>query len=170
MANTYTLIASSTVGGGGATTITFASIPQTYTDLLLVHSLRETTNDTTAKITFNNNTGNDYSLIRLRGDGSTASSGSSTNNVFLETLCCFSTNTANTFGNTSLYIPNYTSSNKKSVSIDIVTENNATAAFAYLTAGLFNNTAAITEIDIDAPTSATFVQYSTAYLYGIKNS
>ena len=169
MANTYTLIASSTVGSGGTATITFTSIPQTYTDLVLVHSLRETTNDSTAKVTFNNDTGSNYSLRRLTGNGTTAGSGSATYG-FLETLCCFSTNTANTFGNTSLYIPNYTSSNKKSVSIDIVTENNATAAFAYLTAGLWDNTAAITEIDIDAPTSATFVQYSTAYLYGIKNS
>jgi hypothetical protein len=62
---------------------------------------------------------------------------------------CLATATANTFGNTEFYIPNYTSSNYKSFSVDGVTENNATAAFA-LYAGLWSNTAAITSFRLNA--------------------
>jgi len=40
MANTYTLIASSTVGSGGAATVSFSSITATYTDLCLLASVR----------------------------------------------------------------------------------------------------------------------------------
>ena len=79
------------------------------------------------------------------------------------------TATANTFANVSIYIPNYTSANYKSVSIDAVTENNATTAYAFLSAGLWSNTAAITSATI-TNSSGNYVQYSTAYLYGIKNS
>jgi len=42
MATTYTLISSVTVGSGGAATMTFSSIPQTYTDLLVRVSARNT--------------------------------------------------------------------------------------------------------------------------------
>jgi hypothetical protein len=77
--------------------------------------------------------------------------------------------TASTFANNEVTIPNYTSSNFKSYSVDSVTENNATQAYAIFVAGLWSNTAAITSITLGL-SSANFVQYSTAYLYGIKNS
>jgi hypothetical protein len=67
-----------------------------------------------------------------------------------------------------IYIPNYAGSSNKSVSIDSVTENNATGAYSGLTAALFASTAAITSFGIS--TGSNFVQYSTATLYGIKNS
>lgn len=167
MANTYTLIASSTVGSGGAATITFASIPQTYTDLLLVHSLRESGGSATAQITFNNSA-TSYTNLYLRGNGSTAVS-STQLPTFIETFDNYSGSTASVFGSTSVYISNYTSSNNKSVSVDTITENNATTAYAQLSASLWSNSAAITEIDITAG-AGTFDQYSTAYLYGISNS
>ena len=75
--------------------------------------------------------------------------------------------TASTFGNAELYIPNYTSSNNKSFSADSVTENNATAAYSQLIAGLWSNVTAITSLSL-APSSGTFVQHSTATLYGVK--
>jgi len=73
------------------------------------------------------------------------------------------------FSNGSLYIPNYTSSNYKSASSDDVTENNATTAFQYLEAWLWSNTAAITSLTLQ-PNLGSFPQYSSASLYGIKNS
>ncbi len=75
----------------------------------------------------------------------------------------------NTFANGEIYIPNYTASVNKSVSIDSVTENNATSAIAALDAGLWANTAAITSINLNG-NNGNFVQYSTAYLYGIVKS
>ena len=78
--------------------------------------------------------------------------------------------TANTFANGEFYIPNYAGSTNKSVSADGVTENNATAARATLTAGLWSNTAAINQITLLPIAGGTFAQYSTATLYGISNS
>ena len=167
MATTYTLISSVTVGSGGATTMTFSSIPQTYTDLLLKISSRNTTGGAdNHRISFNGNT-TSYSFRALEGNGSSA--GSFNDVVRLVGLINGSTSTASTFSNNEIYIPNYTSSNNKSFSTDSVTENNGTTAYAQLWASLWSNTAAITSIDIDANT-LTFAQYTTAYLYGISNA
>jgi hypothetical protein len=77
-----------------------------------------------------------------------------------------STATANTFSNGEIYIPNYTSSNFKSVSADNVQENNATAADGYLVSGLWSNTSPINSISIAS--GSNFAQHSTFHLYGIK--
>jgi hypothetical protein len=164
MPNTFELIASSTVGGGGAADITFSSIPSTYTDLKLLISARY---DVSAfngyYVAFNGSTLN-FTGKYLLGNGASASSASLAR--YLGTVNGSGT-TANTFNNAELYIPNYTSSAYKSYSADNVAETNATTAYVNLVAGLWSNTAAINSIAI-TPTSGNFVQYSTAYLYGIK--
>lgn len=167
MANTYTLISSSTVGAGGAATITFSSIPSTYTDLLVKVSARTTyaTNADLGYIRFNSST-TGYSIKRLQGNGSIAYSAGGTEILFRNTGA---SDTASTFGNSELYIPNYTSSANKSVSVDSVSENNGTTAEALLGAGLWSNTAAITQITL-YPNNGNWAQYSTAYLYGILKS
>ena len=82
-----------------------------------------------------------------------------------------STATSNTFGNSELYIPNYAGSTNKSSSADAVAESNTTTVFAYLNAALWSSTAAITSITLTPDAGgANFVQYSTATLYGIKNT
>ncbi len=168
MANTFELIASSTVGAGGAANIEFTSIANTWTDLVLKTVLRGTraANYESVKIEFNGSTSN-LSCRQLFGDGATAASSSSGTQILFDTSGA--SNTANTFGTQDIYIPNYAVSTNKSVSIDSVSENNATTAYALIVAGLWANTAAITSIKL-TPTSGTFVQYSTAYLYGVKNA
>lgn len=172
MPNTFSLIASSTVGAGGAANISFTSIPNTYTDLVLklsVRSNRATVQDT-FKVTFNSSASG-YSFKRVYGDGATAASDGSTGDTFLTVgYSAGNSATASTFGNVELYIPNYAGSNNKSVSTDGVGENNGTTAYAGLFASLWANTAAITSITIEGGTSATLLQYSTAYLYGIIKS
>jgi hypothetical protein len=171
---TYTLIASSTVGSGGSANIDFTSIPGTYTDLLVKCSAR--TNRTGSyedaiKITFNGSGGSAYSVIRLYGDGASASSSSGTSAAnILPYSVSSNTVTANTFGTFDLYVPNYLSSNYKSASIDMVSEANATNAIAGLAAGLWASTSAITQITLAPNVGTLFLQYTTAYLYGIKNS
>jgi hypothetical protein len=165
MPNTYKLISSVTVGSGGAASMVFSSIPQTYTDLLIKVSARGVGIDN--QLTFNGSTSNNSSRY-LFGNGASAISGSDASNIQLQGST-ESGNTANTFGNMEIYIPNYTSANYKSVSIDAVTENNATTAYAFLSAGLWSNTAAITSATI-TNSSGNYVQYSTAYLYGISNA
>jgi hypothetical protein len=172
MANTYTLIASSTVGSGGAANIEFTSIPATYTDLLVKTSLRGASGGTDIKIQFNGSTASVYSYVRLYGTGSAINTTGTTTTNLINNMVAQSSYTANTFGNGEIYIPNYTSAAAKSVSIDGVTENNATGSFQTLTVGLWNPAAqaAITSIKLEIDGGGDFAQYSTAYLYGIKNS
>lgn len=169
MANTYTLIASSTVGSGGAADITFSSIPSTYTDLVVHLTARTTATGTMTniKLDFNGTTSN-RSFRGLYGTGSAA--GSETDTTIMAGYVSGDGATANTFGSTFIYIPNYASSNYKSVSTDSVGEDNATYALANLNAALWSDTAAITSIKLYPDASKNFKQYSTAYLYGIKSS
>ena len=166
MATTYTLISSVTVGSGGAATIDFTSIPATYTDLLVSTSLRTTGSDGYTAITFNSNTSN-YTNRWIQGSGATATSGSNAGRF--ADVPNYSGYTASTFSNGQIYIPNYAGSNNKSYSSDAVNETNATQAFMYFIAGLWSNTSAITSIGL-SPSNGTWVQYSTAYLYGISNA
>ena len=166
MATTYEAIATITVGSGGAATIQFSTIAANWTDLLVKLSARHDANNTAVKISFNGVTTN-LSFRYLYGSGSAAASYTDASNVY--TYGNSSTYTASTFGNAEFYIPNYAGSNNKSISSDAVTENNATAADMLLGAGLWSNTSAITSITL-TPSSGNFVQYSTATLYGIKNS
>lgn len=169
MATTYELIDSYTVGSGGASSVTLGSggtIPNTYTDLLVKISSRFSSAINNINLSLNGSTSN-FSRKTLDGDGSSAASYGGNDNFMVSSVS--SSNTANTFGNAEVYIPNYTSSNYKSISVDGVAENNATQSYSDLNAMLWSNTAVITSITF-TPSSGNFVQYSTFYLYGIKNS
>jgi hypothetical protein len=111
-----------------------------------------------------------YVQRTIIGSGSAVNSYSDTSEIGFMYVTT-SSDTANTFNNTEIYIPNYAGSNNKSVSIDNVTENNATAAAAVLTAALWSNSAAINRVYLQIANGVgTFAQYSTAYLYGVKNA
>ena len=171
MANTYKLISSVTVGSGGAANIEFTSIPDTYTDLVILSSLRTNTSGDDfdgIRMTFNNASAN-RSMKRLYGLGS-GSPGTSSNSYIMASQASTALNTSNTFGNGFCYIPNYRSSNYKSASSEEVNENNATRAIAEIDANLWSDTSAITSIQLVSENAANFVQYSTAYLYGISNA
>jgi len=164
---TYIQIGSTiTVGAGGQAAIEFTAIPSTYTDLVVKVSTRLDANNTAVKIQFNGLTTN-LSSRYLYGSGSAASSFTDATNVYF--YANSSTYTTSTFANSEIYIPNYAGSTAKSVSVDAVTETNASAADMALFAGLWNSTAAITSIKL-LPNSGNFVQYSTATLYGISKS
>jgi hypothetical protein len=172
MANTFELIASYAATGSVAS-IDFTSIPSTYTDLCLIHSIRSDRSSYVdgIQVRFNNDSGSNYSDRVLYGFGS--GTGSSTNSPATWVSAgkaAAATATASTFGNSSVYIPNYAGSTQKSVSADGVTENNATSAWAELDAGLWTGTAAINRITLYPALGTNFVQYSTAYLYGVKNA
>jgi hypothetical protein len=165
---TYIQIGSTvTVGSGGSATIDFTSIPSTYTDLVLVASLRSTGTGTGSHMTFNGST-TGYIDMYVQGDGASAVGGTNAGantKIYVGNLQGTST-TSNTFGNTSIYIPNYAGSAYKSVSVDTVNENSDTTAYAAIIGGLWSNTSAITSIQLLS--AQTFAQYSTASLYGIK--
>jgi hypothetical protein len=172
MANTYTLISSVTVGSGGAANIEFTSIPATYTDLLIKMSLRSSSSGAVAKrisIRFNG-AGTDANLATkiYYGDG-TNPGGFDTTTGFTGWMPDGSV-TSSVFSNVELYIPNYAGSNSKSLSTDAVMENNTTASYYGLFAGLWSSSSAINAIKIFEVDSNNLVQYSTAYLYGISNA
>lgn len=160
----YVLLEKITVGAAGASSVTFSGIPQTgYTDLVVKCSFRTSADNITAELSLNGVKTN-MTQRYLQGTGSAASSGNSTAINVLEDP---STATASTFASADIYIPNYTSSDYKSISIDTVTEKNATDAYSRLVAGLWSSTAAITSIGLNCSASGNFVQYSTFYLYGV---
>ena len=163
MANTFELISSVTVGAGGAASIDFTSIPSTYTDLQVLFSLR--TSDASLasdiNIKFNNT---DVGNIRYLGGSGSGSgfSGTATGNGASANAA---TSTGSIFSNGNIYIPNYAGSNYKSFSGDRVTETNGTTIYMTMIAGLWASASAINQLTL----FGNFVQYSTAYLYGVKN-
>jgi hypothetical protein len=153
----------------------FTSIPSTYTDLVLVVSGRSGAAYTRRTINFTINgssTTTDYADKYLLGSGSAASSAtdaSGTQGYLTVWDAPAALATASTFSNCQIYIPNYAStSTYKSVSVDGVGEDNITAAYMGLTAGIYQQNTAITSLSV--ATQGSFVQYSSAYLYGVSKS
>ena len=168
MPNTFIKIETVTLTGTQAS-IEFTSIPQTYTDLKIVYSLRS--NDTNAN-------GGNFFYFQFNGTGFTGLTaravGSNSSSVFSTTGSLYgymnpSDFTASVFSNGEFYMPNYTWANSKSYYSDSINENNTTTANTILYTGIWANSAAVTSIKL-APYSGSFVQYSTATLYGIKSS
>lgn len=164
-----TLIETITVGAGGAASIEFTNIPQDGTDLLLVWSVRtvDNVNQSIMRLVFNGDTGTNYAWVRIWGTGSSVSTSSgASQTTILNGYADGANATANTFGNSSVYISNYTSSATKSVSNDSVSENNATEAYQFIGAGSYSGSA-ITSLLLRENSSGNLAQYSTASLYKI---
>ena len=173
MPDTFIKIASVTVGSGGSSTVSFSAIPSTYTDLLVKVSARISNSDSTwTLVQFNGDTTNgNYAYRYLEGNGTTPSTGSFSSSAGVPGGSNnFASATSNTFGNSDLYIANYTSSNQKSSLLNGVTENNATAAYQDFSGNKWSGSSAISSMTFTAVNSGTFAQYSTFTLYGIKNS
>ena len=171
MANTYTLIASNTLGSSAAS-VTFSSIPNTYTDLVLKCSTRwdGASSDRDINIRFNSDSATNYSVTYITTNGGTTpASGrlSSSTQLSPSSASQGSTTTANTFSSIDIYIPNYNVAINKPISVFSATENNATGNFIVADAGLWRNTSAITSITLEI---TNFVSGSSFFLYGIKNS
>lgn len=177
MATTLNLISKQTLGAA-VSSVTFSNIPQTYTDLKILVSARDDRSgqpntDLSIQVGLNGtiNTGSIYSARQLYGSGSTAGSQSSATTYMYVGMATGPTSTSNTFGSTEIYIPNYTSSNNKTVSVSGVSENNAVVAYAVLNAGLISTSNAITDVKISAVYgSGNYQSGSTFYLYGVSSS
>ena len=151
---------------GGDASVIFSNIPQGYTDLKIVMSARDNRSGyaiNSASISFN--TGGTYSGKELNAYNLTTIASSSSSSWSVPSPV----DTANVFSNTEIYIPNYTSNSAKVFSIDSAVEGNSSYNALDLVAGLWSGTSAITSITITPSGSASFAQYSTFTLYGIKN-
>jgi hypothetical protein len=157
--------------GTAAASIEFTSIPQTFSDLVLLVSGRSTNAAfvNNGIIQFNGSGGTAYSSRRLFGNsgGVTVEATSNNDSVFQFPQNGANT-TANTFSNGVIYIPNYTGSTTKSFSADSVSETNSTTQGQVQTsilAGLWNDTSAITSVRV--ATDTNWAANTTISLYGI---
>jgi len=152
------------------TSVTFSSIPQAYTDLIIKFSAcssKAATDNDQANLTFNSSsTGYSDKLLYGR-NGSAASAASTTSYITWAAIIPAASATANTFSTSEIYIPNYTSSNYKSLSSDNSEENNSsTDYFVTMLAGLWSNTSAITSVTLTC-NGGYFVANSNFTLYGV---
>jgi hypothetical protein len=170
--SSYFQIATTTVGSGGTATITFSSIPATYTHLQIrgiCKTDRADDNDL-VKMRFNSDTGSNYSQHYLLGSGSAASTGGSASASSIMTISGAGNNVANAFGVGVIDILDYKDTNKyKSVRTLGGYETNSTG-FVSLYTGAWFSTSAITSIQLSPNIGSNFNQYSQFALYGIKGA
>ena len=150
--------------GSAQAEIQFSSIPTTFTDLVIVASLRTSTVNADIGVKLNGSTAN-FSNRYLIGNGSSGGSGSAIGNYVGTTSR--SDMSANTFGSVRIYIPNYRAAVAKSISSDSVSENNGTFANQVISAILWNDTSAISSLALYSVFGGDLVQNSSATLYGI---
>jgi hypothetical protein len=171
MATTCKLIAKNVLGSNTGT-VTFSSIPGTYTDLLLLVSARSTRTPATTgqlgslQVRPNAATTN-LSTRWLRGNGSAAASSTDTALDFPIGPDDATNWTADTFTSVEIYIPNYAGSTNKSLSGITTIETNGATSYMYAVAGLWSSTAAITSVDLVEGGSNNFKSGSSFFLYGI---
>jgi hypothetical protein len=174
MAITYVNIASQTLNTT-TSSISFNSIPSTYTDLFIRFSARSTGSQSRRfDIRYNGDSATNYSNTYI---DSASKSNTNTNSVRVSNRAQLDSfametedSTASTFSNSDFYIPNYLSTNSKPSCIFSVTGTNATRVDGLaINAGLYRGSSAISSISITA-LGTGFVSGSSFYLYGIKNS
>lgn len=173
----YVLLKSEVVGSGGVSTFTLSDIPQDYTDLLLLTNIKPELTGADPRLAYrfngsqsNYSAWNFYALFPSLGIGYGSEttiaiggttygrlSGSDWQEVGYDTAV---------FPTLEMYIPNYTSSQKKAFSIESATGNTSTTSATYLMGGYWNDSSPITSITF-AITANDIAEFSTFDLYGI---
>lgn len=165
----YESIATVAVGSGGAGTVSFTSIPQSYRHLQLRMICRATTsNDNVYISSISGDTGNNYVGHFLFGNGSTAAAAVSSATSFVQIGKSFTSSTPG-WAATIVDFVDYSNTNKnKTLRCLTGVDDNAQAAgpFIQMSSALWMNTSAITSFNLT--TNGNFPQYSHFALYGIK--
>jgi hypothetical protein len=164
MPATYEPIATTTLGSA-ASTITFSSIPSTYTDLRIVLvTVTSTTNY--PRLRYNSDSGANYSDTYLYGNGSSATSGRNTGNTKIVVPQGGSTSTTvPTFFTYDIF--SYAGSTNKTCLITCQTDQNGSGNVER-NVGLWRSTSAITTIELGLDNAGNYNSGTTATLYGIK--
>jgi hypothetical protein len=157
--STYTPIATQTLSSAAAS-VTFSSIPSTYTDLVLVSAAPSVGGDISiATLQFNGDTANNYAFTRFTGNGTSASSDRVANTSGLQSGLTYPGQYTQTwiiqsYANTSIF---KTALNKSPVAQSLIRYG----------AGLWRSTAAITSVTLTDGTGTNYAIGSTFTLYGI---
>lgn len=163
-AGDFDSIATTIVGAGGAATVTFSSIPNTYTHLQIRGIAKDTGTGqaSTIRMKYNSDSGNNYTEHAIYGSGSVVAVEASASIAYNY----FYTGSAQ-IGSFVVDVLDYKNTNKfKTTKILTGSDRNGSDGLIGLFSGLWQNTNAITQIDITS--SGTFAQYSSFALYGIK--
>ena len=173
--NSYESISTTTVGSGGASSVTFSSIPSTYQHLQVrafLQSNRATFGTTTSLIRINSDTGSNYYNHVLAGNGSAATAGAYSG-TSIEPSDNSGTGVSSAFGVSVTDILDYTNTNKNTTvrilgGIDINGTIAGSPGFVSLSSALWNNTAAVTSLTFTPAHGTQWNEYSSFALYGIR--
>ena len=160
---TYEPIATTTLGSA-ASSITFSSIPATYTDLRLVFMVNTTTNSRTSYVRFNSDSGSNYSGTFLEGNGTAASSYGSGSGTSIQLLNGAASTTQPTFATMDIF--SYAGSTFKT-SLNTVSGDLNGSGYIFREVYLYRSTTAISTLLITTLNADTFGVGTTATLYGI---
>jgi hypothetical protein len=167
-------IATTTVGSGGTSSVTFSSIPQTYTHLqlrMITRTDRSSFYLDYLKTTFNSDNGANYTTHHLSGDGANAGAygaGSQNFSQILRLAGAASPSISNTFGVAVVDILDYTNTNKHKTLRNIGGTDFNGAGELGLYSGAWLSTSAINTITLTVGGGTSINQYSSFQLYGVK--
>ena len=169
----YESIATQTVGAGGVASVTFSSIPSTFTHLQIRAFARSATAAQTdgLRVRFNGDTASNYARHVLYGDGTSAlAAAAASGNLIGLTDITAASATANAFGVAISDILDYANTNKYKVTRTLGGGDTNSASFGQvdLFSGLWMSTTAINSINIFMNSGANITQYSHFALYGIR--
>ena len=161
--NTYTALATLTLTGSDSS-ITFASIPSTYRDLIVVCNFQNSGTASASRLQMNGDTGGNYNGVWATGTGSAANSSSESNQTSAR-LFGASVGPANTFSNLGIIqIMDYSATDKHKT---VLTRYGAAGTEVQMTASRYASTSAITSVTVFDILGQTYQTGSTFSLYGI---
>ena len=161
--NTYVALASTTVSGSSTSSVSFSSIASTYTDLVVVFSGKLSVTNESIFVRFNSNTGANYSVTWIWGNGTSANSNRRSSQTFLPTV--WFTGYDSTYDNNLIFnVQNYSNATtNKSV---LFRQNSAGGGTTVAGVGLWAQTSAINAIEFYTSTGV-YTAGATFSLYGI---
>jgi hypothetical protein len=170
----YESIATTTVGAGGSSSVTFSSIPSTYQHLQ-IRAIAQASGGSAGlqdlSINFNSDTtGSNYYNHRLWGNGSSASSTAFAGGggYYLYQGVVANTSSTNIFGAIVIDVLDYANTNKNKTLRSLSGTDLNGSGQVGLQSGLWINTGAVTSITVSIPSGSNINQYSSFALYGCK--
>ena len=173
--SSYESIATVTVGSGGSSSISFTSIPATYTHLqirIIARSAATGTGGLETQMQFNSDSGTNYvAYHQVYGDGASVAAASSVSQTNIAPLYTLKNgNTASAFDAGIIDILDYANTNKYKTTRSLHGYDTNGAGYIILRSGLWMSTSAISSISFVTQDSSNYVQYTQFALYGIKGS
>jgi hypothetical protein len=170
--SSYESIATTTVGSGGSASVSFTSIPSTYTHLQVRGILRASYNlsNTSVRLTFNSDTGTNYSSHDLTGVNSSLNAGNETSVAYIPfTRGAYDGLTSGIFTSFVVDILDYANTNKNKTTRTLTGYTSNGEGQISFRSGLWTSTSAITSINMFSNVG-DLMQYSSFALYGIKGA